>query len=535
MKKIRSVLENIPDWCLPLMIFLLGAALRFVCLGSVPNGMHQDESFVALNSFGLVHEGMDSAGLRFPVYTSSWGDGQSALYSYLLVPLLWLNHGNVTTLLTRLPQALVGTLTLWCVYRLMQKLFHRELGLWAFFLLAICPWHVMMSRWALDANLAPGFLIFALFFFICGLENKKFLPVAALFYGLSLYCYAIVWLLVPVMLLFQIAYGIYHKKLSCNRWSLSAVAILFLLALPLILFVFINMGLLPEITLPFMTIPKTAGFRGGEVAISVTRIFANLKKAAQLFVFQNTGSPYDVLMPWGLFYDIGRVFIVIGAFLLVLKVIRSLIKKEYAPEYFLFTQLLGGGIACMFVSVSMHQINALYIPLVLCEAYGIQKVLAFLKRRSAKLASGTGIVIFVIYAFCLVLFPKDYYPDYKEVVNAYFAEGLEECVDYALAQCEETGLTTITVEKGAQWPRLLLYTETLPSEYLASVEYDVAPAPAAFVKDGIRINTRIHYDSISDESIYIIYFTDVEIFEKDFDLTQYKDWYVAVPHSRVGN
>ena len=101
---------------------------------------------------------------------------------------------------------------------------------------------------------------------------------------------------------------------------------------------------------------------------------------------------------------------------------------------------------------------------------------------------------------------------------------------FALKQCHETGISTISVEKGAQWPRLLFYTETLPSQYLATVTYDVAPAPAAFTTaDGIRINTRINYDSVSSDSIYIIYYTDEAVFSQDFTLTPFYDWYVAVP------
>ena len=130
---------------------------------------------------------------------------------------------------------------------------------------------------------------------------------------------------------------------------------------------------------------------------------------------------------------------------------------------------------------------------------------------------------------CLLLFQKDYYTDYRQLVGAYFAEGLKECVDFAWEQCEENHIANITAEKGAQWPRLLLYTETLPSEYLSSVVYDVAPAPASFETRGIRINTRIDYEDINQESVYIIYFTDVPVFEENFTLTGFHDWYVAVP------
>lgn len=60
------------------------------------------------------------------------------------------------------------------VYDLMRRIFNRKLGLWAMFLLAVCPWHIMMSHWGLDVNLASGFLIFGLYFFILGVKRKNF-------------------------------------------------------------------------------------------------------------------------------------------------------------------------------------------------------------------------------------------------------------------------------------------------------------------------------------------------------------------------
>lgn len=527
--KILTKINHLPKWVAPLLLMLLGAALRLAYLGTVPGGMHQDESFVALNAFGMFHEGRDSAGLKFPVYMSSWGDGQSAMYIWLLTSLLAFTGGKVNAFVCRIPQAFIGILTLWAVYCLMKYMFNRKIGLISLFVLAICPWHVMMCRWGLDANMAPGFLIFGLYFFVRGLECEKYLLLSALFYGLSLYCYAVIWPIVPLLLLLQCIYGLCHKKLRINRISLLSVLILFVLALPLILFVLINSGYLPEITLPFMTIPKTSGYRGSELATSFSTLVQNLRTALSLLYHQNTGSPYDVLLPWGLFYDIGRVFIVIGAFCLLWNLAKSLFQKKFAYEYYLFTSLVGGGVTCLLVSANLHQINNLFIPLVLCEAYGLYQVLHFLWQKKRVLAYASASAITAVYLICLVLFQRDYYTDYKDLVNAYFAIGVEECVDYALEQCEKTGLTAISVEKGAQWPRLLLFTETLPSEYLSEVTYDVAPAPAAFTSAGIRVYTRINYDTINQETIYIIYYTDKERFETDFDLTPFYDWYVAVP------
>ena len=521
---------RLPEWLLPFLLLVLGAALRLAYLGGVPAGLHQDESFTALNALDLFHEHRDSAGLFLPVYMSDWGDGQSAMYTWLLTILLFFTDGRMSSFLCRIPQAAVGIFTLWAVYRLMTHMFNRTMGIISLFLLAVCPWHIMMCRWGLDANLAPGFLIFSLYFFVRALENKKYLPLAALFYGLSLYCYAVIWLIVPILLVLQILYGIYYKKLRINRLSILSSLLLLLVALPLILFVLVNNGILPEIRLPFMTIPKMTGYRGSEIASSISQLTYNFKTALTLLVRQNTGSPYDFLLPWGLFYDIGRIFIIIGFIVLLKNVCNSFfVQKKFCYEYFLFVSLVGGGITCLFVTAHLHQINNLFIPLVLCEAYGVYAVLRFIRGKSRAAAVLTAGILSGIYLICLALFQKDYYTGYKKTVNAYFAAGVEECVDYALEQCAARKIPCIAAEKGAQWPRILLFTETLPSEYLPTVTYDVPPAPASFLKNGILIRTRIDYSAINTDTIYIIYDDKKDAFKEDFTLTKFYDWYVAVP------
>ena len=530
--KMTIITEKPSRWltqALPVILLLLGGVLRLLFLGEVPDGTHQDESTVAWNAFAILHEGMDSAGHYFPVYMADWGDGHSALYVWLLIPFLALNGGHVTPFLGRLPQAIVSIFTLWVVYCLVKRFFDRNAGLWSLFVLAICPWHIMMSRWGLDANMAPGFLIFGLYFFIRGLEHKKFLLLSGFFYGMSLYAYAVIWPIVPIMLIMQIVYCLAYKKLRVDRWSLSASLILFVIAFPLLLFVLVNSDLIPEIALPFITIPKMGGYRGSEVALNISQMWQNFRAVLSLLWHQNTGTPYDILLPWGLFYDIGRVFMVFGVIALLARLAIGFRKRAFVMEFFLFVQLVGGGINCLLVTAGMLRINSLYIPLVLAQGYGIWILIKLLHSRKKRLAQIASAGITVTYLFCLVIFQRDYYTSYRQLAAAYYGDGLQECVDFALEQCTERNLATITVEKGAQWPRLLLFTETLPSDYLASVVYDTPPAPASFETQGIHINTRINYDSINHESIYIIYFIDVPVFENEFMLTQFHDWYVAVP------
>ncbi len=513
----------------PLLIFSLGCAVRLLFLGVVPGGMHQDESFVAWNAFALLQDGMDSAGHVWPVYMADWGDGHSALYVWLLLPVLALNGGRVTPFLSRIPQACVAIFTLVAIYQLGKRLLGEKMGLWSFFLLSICPWHIMMSRWGLDANLAPGFLMFGLLFFVMGMERKPFLLLAGFFYGLSLYSYAVIWPIVPIMLLMQIIYCLYHRKLQIDKWSVGASVILLFMAIPLILFILVNSEIIPEIALPFLTIPKMGGYRGGEIAISFPEMYQNLRTALTLLWRQNTGAPQDILLPWGLFYDIGRVFILIGVVALTIKVAYSIYQRKYISEMFIFIPLVGGGINCLLVMAVLHQINSLFIPLVMCGAYGIVVTIDLIRRVSRQWANVLCTGVAITFLVCFVLFQKDYYTFYKDLVSAYFHEGVEECVEYALNECENRSISTISVEKGAQWPRILLYTATTPQEYLASVEYDVPPAPASFEKDGIHINTRVNYEAINKQEIYIIYESDVDKFIDEFELKQFHYWYVAVP------
>ena len=93
---------------------------------------------------------------------------------------------------------LLGVLSVLLLYLMVKRISNQRMALWAGFLLAVCPWHIMMSRWGLDANLAPAFILFAMYFSVLGLEKEQYFILAALFWGASLYTYALTWIFVPV-------------------------------------------------------------------------------------------------------------------------------------------------------------------------------------------------------------------------------------------------------------------------------------------------------------------------------------------------
>ncbi len=510
-------------------LFLLGLCTRIIYLGVVPGGYQMDETYSAWNAFSLYHCGIDSAGYSYPVYFEAWGHGQSALNSYLMLPLIALAGGHVNLLIIRLPQIVLSAATLAASYSIMRKLFTPQAACWTLFLLAINPWHVMMSRWGLEANLAPGFLILGLAFFLYGLDRPKLLPLSALCYGLSLYCYAVIWPVVPVILLLQGIYGFAHKKLSLNRWTVLSTCIVFVLAAPLMLFLLVNQNFLPNIQLGPFSIYKMSYFRSNELAHSLKEVLKNIRNVMYLFYHQDVGRPFDVIMPYGFFYDIGRLFIIIGIIVLLFKTAASIRRRQFHAPFFLLVQLIGAGIVGMLVTVNITQINCAYIPLIMCEAIGICAILSAVGKRKVLLCRAIQIGLLAVYLLYFAGFEHAYYTDYKEVTTAHFQKGSLEAVRTALTYAKENQQKDIYIDSWLKYPNILLYTETTAKEYLDSVVYsENLPAPAQFTKDGVTFHMGIPDTEPQDNCIYILYEGATEKYT-DFELTQFYSWYLAIP------
>ncbi|MEN6563525.1 MAG: glycosyltransferase family 39 protein, partial [Christensenella sp.] len=259
---------NIKRWKTPLVLtlILLGILVRLLYLGTMPDGINQDEAMAAYESYSLLKTGVDISGYHNPVYLEAWGDGMNALETYLMMPAISVFGLEIFAI--RLPQALIGCLCLPVFYLLLKRLSDEKTALIGLLLLAMNPWHIMMCRWALESNLAPAFLLFGLYFFVLGLQkHPAYYLLSALCYGLSLYTYAILWLIVPIVVGCQILYALFSKNARITGWTIGIVLLLFLFALPLILLMLINQGSLPEIKASWLSIPGMFGWRSGDLVL----------------------------------------------------------------------------------------------------------------------------------------------------------------------------------------------------------------------------------------------------------------------------
>lgn len=446
-------------------VLAVGAAARLLFLADFPAGINQDEAYAGYEAYSLLHDGVDSHGYHNPVYLVAWGSGMNALYTYLSIPFVGLF--GLTTWATRLPQAILGVLTLFVFCRLMGRLSgNRRFVLLATFLLAVNPWHIMMSRWGLESNLVCAFLLFGLYFWVRGLEDSRFFLPGALCYGLSLYCYADIWIVVPVLLVLQFAYSVRVHKFHWNRWTVAACICLVVLALPLIGFLAVNLGLAPEVRTPLFSIPRLQQMRTTDLAASPGTMGANLMQFLKLMWVQDDGLPHSTVPGFGMYYLFSLPFLLLGLVRLLGKAVSSVRTGAYRPAALIPIQLLACVPLVLLVNVNVNRVNCVHLPLILCGAYGLSWIAENFRRHTM---ASNGIAI-AAYAVSFGLFCGTYFSP------AYHAGFYKDCRDaQTYAQRAYTGQNKVCI-RDINWAVVLYETGTPSPVFAETVQYRAVPA-----------------------------------------------------------
>ena len=497
-------------------IMLLGIALRALLITQIPAGLNQDEAYAGYEAFCMLFYGRDSHGYVNPSYLVTWGSGMSALQSYMTIPFMAL-LGPVPLAL-RLPPLIMGCLML-AISLPLGRLLMPERPLLLSALLAVSPYYIMVSRWGLDANLAPPLLFIGLFFLLRGAENRRALIPAALILGLSLYAYSLMWLVVPLSLVLWGIYVLWTKKLRFRELLLPGLLI-FLMALPHILFMLINKGLIPEIRTDLFSIPRLVYMRSGELSIKNLLSAKHWKELLNILFKQSDGYSYNTLPRFGLFYHISLPFIVAGWLRQGFCLAKSLRHREYSHEAVLSLSGFAAFFCCMLLrSVNISRSNYLHIYTLLSLALGTDALLSMLVR-----PKGAQRLLCAAYALCLIFFSAFYFGPYRQQSGDMFRAGLGEALDFAQKQQAEL----IYIDEGIYYPQLLFYTRTDPNEYAATVRYRNYPAPWLDVESfGIY---RFGIDCVPQrDAVYVLYEKDRQPFlDAGCSITDFGRFSVAV-------
>ncbi len=442
-----------------LALLCLGAALRLLGLDFFPPGLNQDEASTGCDAWGLLVSGMDRNGDAWPVLFTSWGSGQNALYAYLLLPFLALFGRSVYVL--RLPAAILGTVSLFLFWRLGRKYAGPRAGVLALGLLALDPWHLLISRWALESNLLPFCLLLGVYLLDLALEDRPWciLPAAASL-ALGLYAYGTAFLYLPLFLLPCFLLLLLRRFPALPL--ISALGAFLLLALPIFLCNLRNILGLDGMKLLGFTLPRLTQTRQ-----TATMSFSpqHLWDALKLLWKQSDGLPWNSAGPFGLLWGIPGLALALWG--LGCTLYRVTVRRGKTLDLLCLFALSAGLVSCLFIQVNVNRVNFLFLPLVWCQAVGLEEIFCRLPAAGAVLSAGVLLASIFLCRYCLTL--------QRSSLESAFHTGLCQAISSAEGY---DGPVWITAEVNMPYVYVLFTTGIPPEEFQATVRY--ADPEAAF-------------------------------------------------------
>ena len=489
-------------WLLPLLLVCVGVAVRLWQLGAAPCGLNQDEAYAGYEAYSLLTYGVDSWGYHNPCYFISWGSGMNVLESYLAMPFVAVL--GLTELAIRLPQAILGCVSLPVMYLLLTRLFSRRVGLLGLALTAICPWHIMLSRWGLESNLAPGLLLLGLYFLVRGLDSPPWLLACAVCCGLSLYAYATLWMVVPLTLGVLLLYLLDTRTLTLSPYLVGAGGLLFLLALPLLLFVGVNLGALDEIRTPFFSVPRLVYLRASEV--DWRNLFspqAYLTLGRMLFG-EGDGLSWNSLPAFGMFYPFSWPLILVGGVRMGLRAVEGVKARRFTGEGLVLLALVCAALVSLSLDyLNINKANSLHFYLLVFLAVGVDWLFGYCKSRPV-LPWG----VMAVYAVAFGLFVSTYFTTYQDTIAVQFRDGVGDAVEFV----KEQGFERVAVDSSVSHSHILFYDRTPQPEFAATVEYANYPAPYLSVSSFGRYTFGVDMNHLDPNTAYLVHVSSHDAF-----------------------
>lgn len=495
------------------LLMLFGFLIRAVYLSSNPAGLNQDEASIGYDAFSLLKYGIDRNNYHFPVYLVSWGSGQNVLYAYLSMP--FIAFFGLSTFAIRLPALILGTISLLIFYLLIKELLDVPVALLGLFLMVINPWHIMISRWALESNLLPAFLLLGTYFLVLSFRKPYFFIISSIVFGISLYSYALSYIVVPIYLFVTYTYMLALKKFKLKPF-LIGIFFTFILAMPLFLLILINNKLISEISTPYFSIPLMPGYRGNE--LSINNIFQNLSTFINIFALQSDLSIWNSIPQYGIYYIFSTPFIILGLFFSITTFIRNLYNKVFDSSVVILVWLLSSIFMISLTSTDINRENSIFIPLIYFLTIGIYNVIVNLKK--------SYIVIFIMYFTCCTSFINYYFKTYPSVISMTFNESLIDAINYASTKTNNT--VDITGDCNMPYIYVLFGERVNTHDFISSVVYSNSSLYYKSVLSFGRYCFGINYNNINSNYVYVIKNSSIEIFlKKGFAIHKFKNYSVA--------
>lgn len=471
-------------------------------LCDIPFGLNVDEAGAAYDALNIARYGVDRWLNSYPVYFTNYGDGQNALYIYMTAVLIKLF--GVSKVVIRASIVFAAFVGAYYIYWYCTHAFTgRHADVVALMLYAILPVFTMTQRFGLESHLMLAAGIVSVFFLARAMETGqvRYYLGAGIVCGLTLYTYALAYIVLPICLFLLVIYGIRLKTFNFKR-VIAFVLPLGILAMPLILVQLVNFFDLPGFQIGPFTITKLITYRSNEVgSIDLWQNFKNV--LFNVFLWDNR--TYNSTPLFGNMYYISIPFIAVGFGKAIVDAYYSLKKKVFDYSVPMLAWFLGQFVIGVMLNGSTTPNNTRMIGIFGCLLYFLVVGLVFvwdvLHKKNWLQRGFTG-VIGVVYLVCFVCFAKYYFTEFNTAAypfNWLFYEDYEALGDFAEEHEGEAFL-----ERATAYPMNYVY-------YL--LEFEVNPYEFNLPMNGkekyLQHDINEYFDYTDYRYNYVVYEKDI--------------------------
>ena len=480
------------------LVLLVGIWARLWEFGTVPPGLNVDEASIGVEAYYLYKYGMDRNGITFPVHLISWGSGQNAPYAYVLIPFVVL--GDLDAVSIRLPMLLAGIFALPLAFIVGNRLGGYRLGLLSMALVAISPWHIITSRWAVESNLFPFVFLLSFAMLLHSRSDNIWFVLALLGFAASLYTYGTAYLAVPAFLALSLPILWRARRLTLPQ-LLFGLLVFSGIAAPVGLFLAVNSLKLESIRIGLITIPRLpveARYESMAAVFSpepIRSMAANLAVMWRLLWTQADAYPWNHVEPFGYFYAITFPIALAGIWLLWT---RRSTAAHGADCGLLLAWLASTGLIGLMHPVNLTRLNLIFTPLIV----SIAVALLALEDRLRHSLTVIGTALLIGFGF----FTAAYHGEaYEQRASGVFNAGIIAATEYASDVSD--ALVCFTEQSYSAYIYVLLTQKTRPSEYLTGIEW-LAPAdpqdPARTPRALGRYRFRLADCGADPDAVYVL-------------------------------
>jgi hypothetical protein len=297
-----------------LAVALLAAAIRLIALDRLPPGLFRDEAEKGYNAFALAETGaaleFDAESIelrRRPFVIRVAGVKTSTIYQYASIP--FVKAFGPTVAATRAAAAVAGMLTVALLGLLLLRAWPAAAALAATLWLALCPWHFVFSRWALQGIFVPLGLVGALAGVAAVERGRRWgFALAGASLGFVFYAYAGAQ---PFVLLFGAALAVvYRREIRAAPIPFAVgVGLLALLAAPRVVVMFGEGGAHRLDAVAVWTAPDATALNSfGRIALNYVAHFNPV-----FLFFSGDELPRHALPGFGQLIWLDAIFLPLGA------------------------------------------------------------------------------------------------------------------------------------------------------------------------------------------------------------------------------